>query len=63
MLQFARFRSEELGYGGLVGVHSLLGAEKFYLRMGMIDGGIDAEKENLRYFEWYRRPLFREEED
>jgi hypothetical protein len=63
LLQFARFRSEELGYGGLVGVHSLLGAEEFYLRMGMIDGGVDAEKENLRYFEWYRRPLFQGEED
>jgi hypothetical protein len=63
LLQFARFRSEELGCGGLVGVHSLLGAEEFYLRMGMIDGGVDAEKENLRYFEWYRRRLFQGEED
>jgi hypothetical protein len=23
--------------------------------MGMIDGGADAEKDNLTYFEWYRR--------
>jgi hypothetical protein len=23
--------------------------------MGMIEGGVDAEKENLTYFEWYRR--------
>jgi hypothetical protein len=55
LLQFARFRSEELGYDGLVGLHALPGAEGFYRTMGMIDGGADAEKENLTYFEWYRR--------
>jgi hypothetical protein len=27
------------------------GAEMFYRRMEMIDGGSDAEKENLTYFE------------
>ena len=55
LLRFARFRSEELDYGGLVGLHSLPTAEMFYRKMGMIDGGVDAEKENLTYFEWYRR--------
>jgi hypothetical protein len=55
LLRFARFRSEELDYGGLVGLHSLPTAEAFYRKMGMIDGGVDAEKENLIYFEWYRR--------
>lgn len=55
LLRFARFRSEELDYGGLVGLHSLPTAEAFYRKMGMIDGGADAEKENLTYFEWYRR--------
>jgi hypothetical protein len=55
LLRFARFRSEELGYGGLVGLHSLPAAEMFYRKMGMIDGGADAEKENMTYFEWYRR--------
>lgn len=55
LLQFARFRSEELGYDGLVGLHALLGAEEFYRKMGMIDCGADETKENLTYFEWYRR--------
>jgi hypothetical protein len=55
LLRFARFRSEELEYGGLVGLHSLPAAEMFYRKMGMIDGGADTEKENLTYFEWYRQ--------
>jgi hypothetical protein len=53
LLQFARVRSEELGYGGLVGLHSLPSADEFHRKIGMIDGGMDAEKESLRYFEWY----------
>lgn len=55
LLRFARLRSEELKYGGLVGLHSLPGAEVFYRKMGMIDGGSDPEKENLTYFEWYQQ--------
>jgi hypothetical protein len=55
LLQFARFRSEELGYDGLVGLHALPGAEGFYRTMGMIDCGADETKENLTYFEWYCR--------
>jgi hypothetical protein len=62
LLKFAQFRSEALGYGGLVGLHSLRGAESFYRKMEMIDGGLDPQKDNLRYFEWYRpRPDWFEE--
>jgi hypothetical protein len=57
LFRFARFRSEELDYGGLVGLHSLPAAEMFYRKMGMIDGGADAEKDNMTYFEWYHRDL------
>ena len=53
LLEFARFRSEELGFDGLVGLHSLPQAEGFYRKMDMWDGDIDLEKEGLRYFEWY----------
>jgi hypothetical protein len=57
LLKFAQFRSEELGYGGLVGLHSLPSAEAFYHKMGMLDGGKDNSKDDLNYFEWYsRRP-------
>jgi hypothetical protein len=59
LFRFARFRSEELGYGELVGLHSLPAAEAFYRKLGMIDGGADAEKDNLTYFEWYRRDFLR----
>ncbi|MGF1522647.1 MAG: hypothetical protein ACFBSF_10065 [Leptolyngbyaceae cyanobacterium] len=55
LLKFARHRSEELGYGGLVGLHALPRAKKFYDKMGMIDCGEDPEKQNLTYFEWYRQ--------
>ncbi len=54
LMEFARFRSEQLGFGGLVGLHSLPRAEGFYRRMGLRDEGVDSEKEGLRYFEWYR---------
>jgi hypothetical protein len=58
-LRFSRFRSEALGFGGLVGLHSLPGAEEFYRKMNMKDWGLDGEKDDLRYFEWYqpRPPL------
>jgi hypothetical protein len=54
LLKFAQFRSEELGFGGLVGLHSLPRAERFYRRMGMQDEGLDPGNDNLRYFEWYQ---------
>lgn len=53
LLEFARYRSYELGYGGLVGLHSLPGAEAFYRRLNMNEYGPDAQKEGLIYFEWY----------
>jgi hypothetical protein len=55
LLEFARFRSYELGYGGLVGLHALPGAEGFYRKLQFMDCGVDEEKENLAYFEWYQR--------
>lgn len=55
LLQFARYRSEELDYGGLVGLHALPGAEGFYRASGMMDCGADEDEDNLVYFEHYRR--------
>jgi hypothetical protein len=54
LMRFAQLRSEELGYGGLVGVHSLPAAEAFYRKLNMADCDLDRDCENLRYFEWYR---------
>jgi len=54
LLKFAQLRSEELGYRGLVGLHSLPKSENFYRQMKMIDCGRDEEKEQLTYFEWYK---------
>jgi hypothetical protein len=53
LLQFARERSFELGYGGLVGLHALSESVSFYAKMGMIGG--DPDRDGLPYFEWYRR--------
>jgi hypothetical protein len=55
MLQFARERSFELGYGGLVGLHALSESVSFYHKIGMIGGDPDPERDGLPYFEWYRR--------
>lgn len=55
LLRFARYRSSELGYGGLVGLHALPEAEAFYERMNMMNCGADPNMDNLTYFEWYRR--------
>lgn len=54
LLKFARYRSHELGYRGLVGLHSLPESETFYQKRKMINCGRDPEKENLTYFEWYQ---------
>jgi hypothetical protein len=54
LLAFARYRSEELGYGGLVGLHALSGAEAFYRQSGMLDCGRDAAFDDLVYFEYYQ---------
>jgi hypothetical protein len=62
LLKFAAFHSQRLGYGGLVGVHSLPEAERFYQKLEMSDCGLDDAFENLRYFEWYYpRPSFQDE--
>ncbi|KAM3108924.1 hypothetical protein ACJ2PR_28350 [Phormidesmis sp. 146-33] len=64
LMRFAQLRSEELGYGGLVGVHSLPEAEAFYRKLNMADCDLDENYENLRYFEWYRpRPSVMDELD
>jgi hypothetical protein len=55
LLQFARERSFELGYGGLVGLHALSESVNFYAKIGMIGGDPDPERDGLPYFEWYRR--------
>lgn len=55
LLEFAQYRSEALGYGGLVGTHALPDAEDFYRRMSMSECGADEERENLVYFEWHRQ--------
>jgi hypothetical protein len=57
LLKFAAFHSQYLGYGGLVGVHSLPEAEMFYQKLEMADCGLDKAFENLRYFEWYHPRL------
>jgi hypothetical protein len=62
LLTFARYRSEELGYGGLVGLHALPGAEAFYRQSGMMDCGVDAAADNLVYFEYYQRQTSTSEE-
>jgi hypothetical protein len=64
LMRFAQLRSEELEYGGLVGVHSLPEAEAFYRKLNMADCDLDQDYENLRYFEWYRpRPSLMDELD
>lgn len=44
-------RSVSLEYKGRVGLHSLPRVEKFYKQIGMIDFGINANKQNFKYFE------------
>jgi hypothetical protein len=51
LLNFARLRSFDLGYGGRVGLHSLPGAEGFYNKKNMYDLGADEDYDNLVYFE------------
>ncbi len=51
LLEFSQYRSGELGYRGVVGLHSLPGAEAFYRQAGFMDCGADSEKEDLVYFE------------
>ncbi|MCA6509674.1 MAG: hypothetical protein IM565_06605 [Pseudanabaena sp. M109S1SP2A07QC] len=54
LLRFAKFRSQQLGYRGSVGLHSLPRAESFYEKLNMNNCGKDPDKDNLTYFEWYK---------
>ena len=54
LLFFAQQRSKQLRYGGRVGLHALPKAENFYKKRGMINFGVDSEKEDLVYFEWLK---------
>ena len=62
LLNFSRMRSEALGYGGRVGLHSLPGAEGFYEKCNMMrcdpepDPFMDEDGSPLAYFEY---PLLR----
>ncbi|OYQ67565.1 hypothetical protein B9G53_01025 [Pseudanabaena sp. SR411] len=53
LLRFAQWRSEQLGYDGIIGLHSLPESENFYKKRKMISAGQDPKKDNLTYFEWY----------
>jgi len=56
--------SEEEGFKGRIGLHSLPQADAFYARIGMTDLGQDPAYQNLRYFEMTaeRAHAFLEEE-
>ena len=54
LLSFAKQRSREIGYEGRVGLHALPKAKKFYQKKGMINFGVDTDKEDLVYFEWLK---------
>jgi GNAT superfamily N-acetyltransferase len=51
LLQFARQRSLELGYGGRLGLHALPGSESFYDSQNMMDLGYDPDAA-MPYFEF-----------
>lgn len=51
IISMAVKRSIALGFGGVIGLHSLQGAEGFYRRMGMNDFGPDKTENGHRYFE------------
>lgn len=46
--------SEDEGYHGRVGLHSLRQSEAFYERCGMTKMEVDTQKEDLRYYEMSR---------
>ncbi len=51
LLQKAIQYSKERSWKGRVGLHSLKGAEDFYLKCGFTDLGSDSQYDGLRYFE------------
>jgi hypothetical protein len=52
LMEFAIRRSEDLGYDGRVGLHSLPGSRTFYARSGFVDIGPDDAEGGLHYFEY-----------
>ena len=52
LLEFARYRSHQLGHGGYIGLHALPKSQAFYLKIGMIGYGEDPQRQHLHYFEW-----------
>jgi GNAT superfamily N-acetyltransferase len=58
--------SEDEGFKGRLGLHSLPQADAFYRKIGMTDLGLDAGCQNLRYFEMtssQARAFFEKEEE
>ena len=51
LLQAAIEISEDEGFKGRIGLHSLPQSEPWYINCGMTDLGIDADYQKLRYFE------------
>jgi hypothetical protein len=51
LLREAVLQSHDLEFEGRVGLHSLSKAEGFYAKLGFVQFGYDADKEDLMYFE------------
>jgi len=51
LIQIARQVSQDYGWQGRIGLHSLPQSEGFYRRAGLDDLGVDANYGGLRYFE------------
>ena len=63
LLEFARRRSLDLGYGGRLGLHTLPRSEAFYEAHNMLNLGYDSDREMV-YFEYgVLNPASREEEE
>lgn len=52
LLNFARRRSSQLGYGGRIALHSIASAERFYESLNMMNFGLDPDYDDLVYFEY-----------
>ncbi|MEO1353908.1 MAG: GNAT family N-acetyltransferase [Cyanobacteria bacterium J06635_15] len=52
LLNFARRRSLQLGYGGRVALHALPNAERFYEALNMMNFDPDPDYDGLVYFEY-----------
>jgi GNAT superfamily N-acetyltransferase len=63
LLEFARRRSLDLGYGGRLGLHALPSSESFYESRNMLNLGYGPDQE-MFYFEYgVMNPAPREEDD